>query len=91
MNTAELKQRMSEVFAAGNEVSKRLAELTGKDPQGLVGVHSFVANQHLQDCMNRVSNIGALMSQLTDENIQQTVDTAAAHGHIRLLSEQEKG
>lgn len=89
MNTAELKQRMSEVFAAGNEVSKRLAELAGKDPQGLIGVHVFAANQHLQDCMNRVSNIGALMAQLTDENIQATVDNAAAAGNIRLMSDKE--
>jgi len=89
MNIAELKQRMSEVFSAGSEVSKRLAELTGKDPQGLLGVHAFVANQHLQDCMNRVSNIGALMSQMTDENVQATVDAAAAAGNIRLMSDKE--
>jgi len=91
MTTVELKQKMSAVFSAGNEVSKALSDLAGNDSQGLVGVHLFVANQHLQDCMNRVSNLGALLAQLTDESVAQTVDNAAAAGNIRVMSDVIKG
>ncbi|TXH09818.1 MAG: hypothetical protein E6R03_16205 [Hyphomicrobiaceae bacterium] len=91
MNEIELKLKVQKVFNAGSALSEAVNELVGKEPSSLIASHVFMVNQHMQDALNRVSNIAALLRQTTSEGVAAAIDEAAAKpGGLKVLSAEPK-
>lgn len=85
MNNADLMTKIMAVENAANELNKAIQELVGPETTPQIAAHAFGAQFHLQDALNRVSNISRLLAQRTDEAVAKTVDDAAAKGQLRVL------
>lgn len=85
MNKQELVQKISAVEQGAKALTSAINELVGTEPAGPVATHAFAAQFHLQDALNRVSNITMFLAQKTDESIEAAVDKATAAGNLKLV------
>lgn len=85
MTKNELAKKIQAVESGAKALSEAITELVGKDPSGLIGAHAFAAQFHLQDALNRVSNITMFLAQRVDENVEAAVDKAVEESKIRVL------
>ena len=80
MTNQDLAIKQAEIHATAAKLSQLIGELVGPQPTPQIANAAFAAQSHLQDGLNRVSNIFMFMSQRTDENIEATIDAALKGG-----------
>ena len=85
MNKSELAKRISAIESAAKALTIAINDLVGPEPAGAVASHGFAAQFHLQDCLNRVSNITVFLAQKTDESLEAAVDQATAGGNLKIV------
>jgi hypothetical protein len=85
MNNAELAEKIQAVEKSAKGLTVAINELVGPEPEGPVATHGFAAQMHLQDALNRVSNITVFLAQKTDESIAAAVDDATASGNLKII------
>lgn len=85
MNKSELSDKIKRIEAAARELTKAITDLVGENPGGLIGAHAFASQMHLQDALNRVSNITMVLAQKTNESVESAVDEAVETSKIRVM------
>lgn len=85
MNNAELASRIKAVEDGAKALSGAINGLVDGFAEGPVANHAFAAQFHLQDCLNRVSNISVFLAQKTDESLESAVDKATNAGNLRIV------
>lgn len=85
MKNAELANKINAIEKAAKALTIAINDLVGQEPSGPVATHGFAAQFHLQDALNRVSNITVFLAQKTDESVEAAVDEATATGNLKLV------
>lgn len=85
MKNQELVQKISAVEQGAKALTQAINDLVGTEPAGPVATHAFAAQFHLQDCLNRISNITVFLAQKTDESIEAAVDKATAGSNLKII------
>jgi hypothetical protein len=85
MSKNELAKKIHAIELAAKDLTVAINELVGPKPTGAVASHGYAAQFHLQDCLNRVSNITVFLAQKTDESVEAAVDQATSAGHLKLI------
>jgi len=85
MKNAELVQKIQAIESGAKALTAAINDLVGNGAEGPVAAHAFAAQFHLQDCLNRISNITVFLAQKTDESIESAVDKATNAGNLKII------
>lgn len=86
MTKIELSNRVKAVEDGAKLLTGAInALVAGSEQVPAVASHAFAAQFHLQDALNRVSNITVFLAQKTDESVEAAVDAATSNGNLRIV------